>query len=466
MLCRLIISLALATAISSRAVSITGADWIVHFNLPDQSPSTNTMSADEYQIRDAIIGRINQLQTNQSAMLAVYSFSAMTLATGGAGPTLDALNAALNRGVKIRMALDDAISTTAANPNGISLASLAARTTNPLAMTQATNTSGIMHEKMSLFDYGPTNRRVIIASWNTTEVASTDEWNIALDAHCDALYDACSNEFAQLFAGHFHYDPTKSHAHDGTQFVLPGSWTNGWIRFSPPTNSTLGGNNPLTDITNRIWKAQQEIVFALNDCTQMSVATQLVAACNRGVIVNGVMPRSDTDPGKPSDAFYGYLTNAASYAATNVVHFWPAYAKADGSAFDAGQLALVHAKWMAVDPFGTNPWVMHGSANWSANALTDNNSNDENLMFIPHRDLARIFYSHFKRITGALQTRNDFWFGDGPRLWLTDTNSYSIERAIAVTGSWNSAGSASNTTGWLSITNSGLPVEFLRARRN
>ncbi len=159
-----IIGLFLFTAISSRAVSITGADWIVHFNLPDQVASAGTVSTDEYQIRDAIIGRLNALQTNNSALLTAYSFSAMTLATGGAGPTLDALSAALNRGAKISMALDDAIVTTTTNPNGISLSSLAARATNPLAMTQATNAAGIMHEKMSLFDYGATNRWVIIAS--------------------------------------------------------------------------------------------------------------------------------------------------------------------------------------------------------------------------------------------------------------------------------------------------------------
>jgi phosphatidylserine/phosphatidylglycerophosphate/cardiolipin synthase-like enzyme len=313
---------------------------------------------------------------------------------------------------------------------------------------------------------------VIIGSWNYSQSGSTAEWNIALEEHNDQLYAAYSNEVSQLIAGYFHYNPAKSHADDHSSFFLTGAWTNGWVRFSPYTNSNIGADNALTDITNRIAQTQQEIVFALNDCTQLPVATQLVNACNRGVTVNGVMPDSDTTNPSGSLYFYNYLTNSANYATTNRVVFWTAFAKADYSATDTNTLLdLVHCKWMAIDPFGSRPWLIHGSANWSAAATLDDYSagNDENIVFIPHRDIARIFYSHFKRITGAFQTRSDFWLDSSANnfgAWFTDTNSYAIEHTFTAAGGWNVATTTANFIGLVALTNAGASVEFLRVRRN
>ena len=463
-----IASLFLFAAPSLRAASITGADWNVYFNLPNQGASTN--SPDVYEIRTAIINRLNALQTNQSAMLTAYSWTD-DLESGGVDPVLDAINAALNRGASVSMALDKQVSLTMTNLNGISLSNMAARATNGLVYAQASSSSGIMHDKFDLFDYGPSNRWVMTGSWNFSSEASYDEWNIALDVHNNGqLYAAYSNEFSQLLAGHFYNDSTKSHADDHSQFQIAGSWTNGWVRFSPYTNANLGADNALTDITNRIGQAQQEIVFALNDCTQLSVATQIVHACDRGVTVNSVMPKSDT--GGSSATVYSYLTNSANYATTNRVNFWTAYATADYTASDSsGYLNLVHCKWMVIDPFSNRPWLIHGSANWSAAAILDTygGGNNENIVFIPHRDIARTFYSQFKRITGALQTRNDFWFDtatNGFAVWLTDTNSYALDRATSPTGTWTQSGSISNFIGPLAVTNSGAAIEFLRARRN
>ncbi len=58
----------------------------------------------------------------------------------------------------------------------------------------------------------------------------------------------------------------------------------------------------------------------------------------------------------------------------------------------------------------TQPVLIHGSANFSFSALQSENSNDENILFLRHRELARVLYGHFKRATGLWQRRDDFWW--------------------------------------------------------
>ena len=423
---------------SATAVSVTGDDWFVHFNLPDQSTSTSTVSVGKFDIRDALLSRINALQSNDDATLATYTFSAQSTA----GLILEAISNALDRSATVRFIGDYTLDTNSVL-GGTSLGALAGRVTNPLVLVKATKSSGIMHDKVGLFCYGGTNRWVFTGSWNFTSGASYQEWNIAIEAQNDAMYTVYSNEMSQLLAGHFHYDPTKSHAYDGATFQLADSWSNGWVRFSPPANGALGATNAHTDIVNLISNAQQEIVFALNECSLMDIATAIVVAANRGVVINGSMPESDTSPGGASDDVYSYLTNTVNYATTNTVHFITAYAKANGSALDAGQTNLIHEKYMVIDPWSEQPTVILGSPNWSKAALVDTNQNDENIVFMRHKDIARMYYAQFKRMTGVWQAREDFWCdvsnappGCAFGLWMTDSNSFRVEQAAVPAGPW------------------------------
>ena len=458
------------------SLSITGSDWIVHYNLPDQSTTFGTETPDEYAIRDALLARINALQTNQSATLSTYTFSGNSTGSGAAGPIINAMNSALNRGAKIRFIADKGVDTAAVLGNTNSLQTLAARTNNPLTLVQDDSPAfTIMHNKLGLFDYGSSNRWVFITSWNFTGGASTFQWNIGLEARNDALYAAYSNECAELLAGRFHDDPAKSHAHDGSTFSLAQSWAPGTVRFAPYPSSATGGNNAQTEVTNVIAGAEREIYFALNKLTLSLVATSLVRAANRGVLVSGVMPNSDTDPGGDSAAIYAYLTNTTSYATTNRVRFIPALAKADRSALDAGESDLVHCKYMVLDPYGAKPTVIHGSANWTASALIFTNSNDENVAFIRHRDIARIFHSNFERITGTDTNGANLWLdfraasnGVATILWSTRSNLVvELQSASTPTGSWTLFQSAVTTSvGSVTSTNSTPATNrFIRAIR-
>lgn len=431
----------MALALRANAASVTGADWRVHFNGPDQVAST--VGPDEYVIRDALAARLDALQSGQRGWLATYTCSGSNLVTGGAGSIVKAMEDALNRGAILSFVADKGVDLNARLGGSNTLAGLAGRPVNPLQLVQDDSASGIMHDKLGLFDYGGTNRWVFVTSWNFTGGASINQWNIALELRNTALFNAYSNEFAELLAGRFHDHADKSHAHNETAFALQEAGTGSFVRFSPHPSSGDGGNHAARDITNWVGGARRQIVFALNQITHGTVATSLVRAADRGVLVHGVMPRSDTDPGETSAALYSFMTNTASYATTNRIHFLPAYTRPDGATNDTGQADLVHAKWIVIDPFGEQPALIHGSANWTFSALQSSNFNDENLIFLRHRDIARTFYAHFKHITGAFTNSADFWVDiadAGGRLWAAETGRvYNVEWAPDPTGPWTNS---------------------------
>ena len=467
-------------AVSAPGVSITGADWIVHFNLPDQLSTWNTGSDDEYCLRAALLDHINALQTNHSAWLATYTFSGSNyLAGGAAGPIISALDGALNRGARVFFVVGKEVETSFKFNGTNSLDTLAARSKNPLVLVQDDSSSGIHHNKIGLFDYGASNRWMFVASWNFTAAASSWQWNVGLEVKNNAdLFTAYTNEFAELLAGRFHDHPEKRHTHDGTRFRLFDSWGESWVRFSPYPDESYWGTNAMTDIVNSISNAESEIVFSLNILSKPShplICDALVEAANRGVMIHGVIPMSDwNDTSNTSYAAYVFLTNSLSYATTNTVHFVIPYKKADYSALDDGEVDdLVHTKYMIIDAWAACPVVIHGSANWTESALLYDDSNDENILFLRHRGIARAFHAQFKRMTGTWTNRNDFWCDMRSvsnktvvGLWVTDTNRFFLERSTNMSG-WTACmnGFTGRVGRTVYETNAPAQIGFFRLRR-
>ena len=438
--------------------SISGADWRVHFNLPSRSGFA--AGPWENSIRDALLGRINALQTNHVAHLATYTFSGNSAGTGCAGPMLLAISNALARGARIHFVADRGINTTSNYWPDISLASLAALPANPLQLSVDASAFGVMHNKLGVFDFGGDEKWVFITSWNFTGGASIYQWNIALELRGAPLFAAYTNETAEFAAGRFHADPAKSHAHDGIAFTLRDAWRSGFVRFAPYPDSSTGGNNAQTDITNLIAAAQTEIFFALNKLTRPLIRDALIAAADRGVMVFGCMPQSDwADPSDDSYTTYAYLNDPGNYAGTNRVHFLPAYSRADYSTLDAGESDLVHTKYLVIDPWGANPVVIHGSANWTDAGLASTSLNDENIVVVRHGDIARFFLAQFKRMTGAWPDESAAWTriartGSAARVdfWIPQTNTHYLETAPGPDQPWEPIGAFfSNFVGGISI---------------
>lgn len=401
------------------ADSYTGADWAVHFNLPDQTTSTSSLGPDEFLIRDRLLARIDALTNGDWACLATFTFLGNTAESGAAGPILAAVSNALDRGAKIAFVADKGVDVASNFWPGVSLAGLAARPGNALELAQAPTNSKIMHDKVGVFWYRAAARAWVLAgSWNFTGGASSQQWNIFTELQNNELGGAYSNEMRELLSGRFNSNTNKSHAHDGMRFRLADMETDGWVRFAPYPSGTYGGSNALTDVTNAIAAATNEIFFGLNKLTRSGVANGLIAACNRGVIVHGVIPKSDrTATNDDSYAMYRLLLDSTNYATRNRVRMYEAYYDAAHTRYDNGNLDLVHAKYMVIDPRGAQPLVIQGSANWTDTALVSASGNDENVQFLPHRGIAEAFLAQFAAMTDGMKP----WCAlraAGPLTWL------------------------------------------------
>lgn len=386
----------------SPAVTHSGKDWAVHYNLPDGDTSYHTRhDPEEWAIRTALLEMIGDLKSRDESILASFTFSGSSIECGAAGPILEALDEALNRGAKVSFVVGRSVDPAQTHANGLSLKTLKLRERNPLNISRDTSPTGIMHHKVGLFEYDPLDRWTFVTSWNFTGGASSLQWNIALAVKNTALHEAFSSELKELLAGRFHGHQSKSRKHDNAGFTLQGSWGRNFVRFAPFESDRLRGDNAMRDIERFIEQAEDAIYFAVNKLTRMTIATSLIKAADRGVEVYGVMPVSDTGARGNSEPVYLALTDKSSYKTLNRVVMRQALVSAKGDRLDAGEQDLVHCKYMVVDPFGKKPVVIHGSANWTASALADDESNDENIVFIKHAGIARAFHSHFERVVGV-----------------------------------------------------------------
>ena len=418
---------------AARADSHAGADWAVHFNRPDQTTGITSIGPDEFAIRDALLERIHALTNDDWACLATFTFSGNSAGAGAAGPILAAVSNALARGAKMGFVVDNDVDVTSNYWPGVSLWSLATRPGNALELSRAPAGNGIMHDKIGVFWRRAEQKAWVLAgSWNFTGGASSQQWNIFTEIQNNELGGAYSNELRELLSGRFHSNADKSHAHDRTAFQLadmaPG--VHGWVRFAPYPDGKYGGTNALTDILAAIDAAQEEIFFALNKLTREGVVEALVRACNRGVVVHGVIPKSDrSSPGQDSTAMYQLLLNSTNYATRNRVRMYEAYYNAARTREDNNNRDLVHAKYMVIDPRGANPLVIQGSANWTASALVLTSSNDENVQFLPHRGIAEAFVAQFGAMTDGLEpwcalraAGASAWVD----YWLPETNAHEL----------------------------------------
>lgn len=460
----------LSGSLAAQAATFDGAGWRMHYNVPDQKTGASSATEEEYVLRDAWLARINALKKNDWAVLSTYTMSGNSEVTGAAGPMLTAVSNALARGAKVGWVVGNGVAVASNFWPGASLKSLSKRASNPLKLSQAPS-GGIMHNKLGVFSYAGQTPWVLSGSWNFTGGASSQQWNVLVEIQDATLAAACSNELSQLLAGRFHADTAKSHAWDGTKFRLAGWTRDGWVRFAPYPDGKYGGNNALTDITNAIAGAQEEVFFALNKLTREGVADALITACDRGVVVHGTVPLSDwTLPSKDSWTCLQKLLDARNYATGNRAHIHLAYTTGAKAAEDGAQMDLVHAKYMVIDPWGANPLVIQGSANWTASALVLTSSNDENIEFLPDGALAQAFVEQYRAMTDGLlplftgiEAKGSawllaYWHAPGDFVWESADS-------LGPDGAWSAGGSVpAARRGSLSVAPGEAPRRFFRLR--
>lgn len=390
---RLLVCLLLCTLVCTMGVEareIIGNGWRVLYNLPDGS-SFRGFSEDEFELRDALVNRLDQLGPRDEAILTTFTFSGNET---GAGRILYAMDQALQRGATVRFIVDrkekvEETFTNNTDKKPRSLEKLAAHPKFTLAVDNSKG--GIMHHKFALFDYRGSGRnggrRYILTSSLNITGASSFQWNVAIELIHPTIYTAFRYEAEEMLAGRFHRDPQKSHAHDNKLVQFDGGMFR--TRFGPSPK-----RRPIAEmVESGLRSAKQEIVFALNFISDEKLADGLIAAAQRGVKVVGVVSLSEEQE-------KGVIRDTTRKLRKEPKIEWvKAFAAHGKPERDTGkQKNLVHTKYIVIDRI----WTLHGSANWTVSAMRDENENDENLLIIRHPDIADAFLQQFEAMTGRV----------------------------------------------------------------
>lgn len=297
-----------------------------------------------------LISRINA--ATHSLDVALYSLS------GTVGMNIaDALVAARDRGVRVRVIMDDETSTTAP-PNRLRTAGIPLITDDFGANDGA---FGLHHNKFVVIDrLGPDPARVwtMTGSWNPTDPGTNEHFQNVVYLQDGAVAGAYTAEFEQMWGSTTATpDAARSRFHRNKTLVAPTAfWVGGVytrLVFSP---QGFGGYGSVEgQINAALATADFEVALGLNLITRQTIVSVLEARAQAGVEVRAAIG----DVG----------TTGSVFVALD--------AFADAFAFPSGTLGLLHHKYATVDAQhpASDPTTITGSHNWSRSANEDNNEN-------------------------------------------------------------------------------------------
>jgi HKD family nuclease len=304
--------------------------------------------------KQKIMERINQ--ATYSIDMAVYSFFGMQ-------DVADAIIAAKNRGVKIRVVYDNR--TTQNSMQALINAGIP-------VLKRTSGLNGIMHNKFFIFDSRDsivTNDWLWTGSWNVTSTELTWKNNV-VEINDPAIASAYQIEFEEMW-GSTGDLPNPSNAKFGSQKTdnTPHTFNIGGrdvrLYFSPSDGSTA-------KILDAINSADNEIYFAVYAYTRSDLANGMQNRYNAGVYdIRGVIDQVGT-----SGSQYNFLDTFAEMFPANGSTQHHKYGIVDAS------------HWLS------NPITITGSQNWS-NA--GENDNDENTLIINDGYIANQFMQEFKK---------------------------------------------------------------------
>ncbi|MGB9664729.1 MAG: phospholipase D-like domain-containing protein [Ignavibacteria bacterium] len=304
-------------------------------------------------LTEKLIERINAAE--YSIDMCVYSFYNQPA-------VVNALIAAKNRGVKVRIVYDKR---TTQN-------SMQALINAGFLVSKRPNIDGIMHNKFFVFDArdaNPSNDWVWTGSWNVS--ADESAWiNNVIEINDYALAQAYTKEFEEMWGSNTDI-PNSSNAKfgpyktDNTPHIFTINGKEFRLYFSPTDQTTL-------QIRNSLSTADSSIYFALLTFTRSDIANTIASKVNSGVKLRGII-----DNVNDTGSQYNFLKNY-------------------GEVFDYNLSAVLHHKYAIVDASWVNlsPYVITGSHNWSNSAEQDN---DENTLIINDIFIANQYMQEFKR---------------------------------------------------------------------
>ncbi len=344
----------LETVVTSSNGSSTGKINVYFNSTVDQTVAIPGNEArGNVNLTEKLLERINAAE--YSIDMCVYSFYNQP-------SIVNALIAARNRGVKVRIVYDKR---TTQN-------SMQQLINAGFLISKRPNIDGIMHNKFFVFDgrdSNPNNDWVWTGSWNLS--ADESSWiNNVIEINDFNLAQAYTKEFEEMWGsstdtpnvslakfGPFKTDNTPHY------FTIAGKEIQ--LYFSPTDQTT-------SKIRNTLATADSAIYFALLTFTRSDIANTIVSRVNSGVKLRGII-----DNVNDSGSQYLFLKNY-------------------GEMFDYNLTGTLHHKYGIVDAswVDLNPYTITGSHNWSNAAEQDN---DENTLIIKDVFIANQYMQEFKR---------------------------------------------------------------------
>ncbi len=324
--------------------------------------ATNAIQLD-HAIDDTLIDYINRAQ--ESIDIAIYNFN-----NSGISNISNALNAAYDRGIKIRVVYDG--NTDNAGINGLDPG--IGKIASPESVYPI---YGIMHNKFVIFDADATDPNVPVlwtGSTNFTDGQINTDPNNVIIIQDQSLAKAYTLEFNEMFGSEglqpdasksrFGPDKTDNTPHD---FVIGGTKVECYFSPSDGTNARILENISSADY-------------------QLYVATMLITRTDIGYAI-----RDQKNAGADVKVLLNDIDESTASAVTVSTTL---QGSIGGNFRTTGETGIMHDKYLVADPShsDSDPLVLTGSHNWSSSA---EQRNDENTLVIHSQEIADQYYQDF-----------------------------------------------------------------------
>jgi len=269
----------------------------------------------------------------------------------------DALLAAKARGVSVRVVGDNE---DAVDPSYAPFYQSLGTADIPLTLD---STTALMHNKFAVFD----NSVTWSGSVNFSDNAFVRNGENVVVITSTVVANIYTTEFNEMFGGKFHNAKTDNTAHSATVGESTVE-----IAFAPTDDVE-------NRIVNALNSADTSIQVAMFTFTNASIAQELIAAKNRGVVVEVLLD------GTADGSQFSQRDPLCAAGVTVRVETWD---------------SKLHDKYAIVDAnSSSDPLIVTGSTNWTGNAV---GANDENLLIVHNADLASGFANDFARLRAAI----------------------------------------------------------------
>lgn len=330
-----------------------------YFNSPiDESKATESVAKNIGNgMADTLAAYINRAEV--SIDFSIYNFNNSTIS--------DALNAAHNRGVNIRLITCE--STTHASIDDLD-------SEIPVLERPKTQVSGIMHNKFVIFDgnVADDNKAWLWSgSTNLTSGQLYTDANNMIFIQDKSLALTYKIEFEEMW-GSTSLQPNANNAKFGEnktdntphELVIDGKRVECY--FSPSDNTTQ-------KLIESIATSDKDLSVQTMLITRTELANAIIDAYDRGVQVHVVTNDENLNDGTVNDILDRELPNGKFV-------------------FDDIGGGILHHKMAIIDAYDSisDPQVITGSHNWSASA---NTKNDENTLIIHNSDVANQYFQQF-----------------------------------------------------------------------